>query len=145
MGYPPPYLDLRWGTPPPASVNRLKILPSPILRMAGGKNVDFSDDEKYSIREVNSKSVTRKDHSRFPSPTIHNTQKMSPSRIMAELGTFSCHCCPLTVVFLAPFLIYQCVCQCDYSCLTLTLRDAVNVDEDGTRKMKLLSANDLIE
>ena len=58
MGYPPyldlrwgtPYPDLRWGTsplprlemgypPPPASVNRLKILPSPILRMAGGNNI----------------------------------------------------------------------------------------------------------
>ena len=31
---PPPHLDLRWGTPPPpASVNRLKILPPVILRM----------------------------------------------------------------------------------------------------------------
>ena len=39
MGYPP---DLRWGTPPPASVNRLKILPSPILRVAGGKKVKYS-------------------------------------------------------------------------------------------------------
>ena len=43
----PPYPDLRWGTPylrpemgyppPPASVNRLKILPSPILRMRAVK------------------------------------------------------------------------------------------------------------
>ena len=30
MGYPP---NLGWGTPLPASVNRLKILPSPIPRM----------------------------------------------------------------------------------------------------------------
>ena len=42
----PPYLDLGWGTPLPRpemgylpSVNRLKILPSPILWMAGGNDL----------------------------------------------------------------------------------------------------------
>ena len=33
-----PHLDLGWGSPPPASVNRLKILPSLILRMRAVTN-----------------------------------------------------------------------------------------------------------
>ena len=37
IGYPPPS-KAGSGTPPPRNVNRLKLLPSPILRMAGGKN-----------------------------------------------------------------------------------------------------------
>ena len=57
MGYPP-VQTWKWGTPPPTSVDRLKILPSPILRMRAviirwRLNIEAGE---YSIRPCNATS-----------------------------------------------------------------------------------------
>ena len=116
MGYPrtwdgvPPYPDLKWGTPPtsdlrwgkpppPASVNRLKILPSPILRMRAVKiNIDKnwiilfrSDSNKILWRY----DIFRKQYQTLEISPINHAPNCACEVLKSfereEIGSYSCN------------------------------------------------------